>query len=445
VADLCKIKGDLNVMDGSDSTTANNVAASAAPSFAANVHLRRLVTSFLLTPAAAYAIYFASMSVVEQKTQSSELMGFMILSSTLPGFLFAMLAGVVVDRHNRVRILVFSNLLRLLVAIGFAAATRRASSLPLLLGAIYASNFCLSALLQFSAAAEDALIPNVVASQQILGANSITQIVRLAGQGLGAALLAPVLLHLSGASLVGVVAIPLLALSTWVCSRLPRQLGDNGAPSAATWASVWNDLRVGWQFIAHHPAVRRAIIYLALVTVFVLVILTLAPGMAARVWEISTAYISYLAVPGGVGFGVASWLLGRHGHKMEEETWIVCGFLALGGGVALLPALRGLRGLYLLLFVALSLMIGAGLALIFVPARAVLQKQSPGDVRGRVIATQLFMNNVVSTLPLPVIGGLADKVGFGPVIVCLALLSLGVGATGLWHTRKGRRGAALPE
>lgn len=155
-------------MDGFDSTPANNVAASAAPSFAANVHLRRLVTSFLLTPAAAYAIYFASMSVVEQKTQSSELMGFMILSSTLPGFLFAMLAGVVVDRHNRVRILVFSNLLRLLVAIGFAAATRWASSLPLLLGAIYVSNFCLSALLQFSAAAEDALIPSVVASQHIL-------------------------------------------------------------------------------------------------------------------------------------------------------------------------------------------------------------------------------------------------------------------------------------
>jgi len=81
-------------------------------------------------------------------------------------------------------------------------------------------------------------------------------------------------------------------------------------------------------------------------------------------------------------------------------------------------------------------MIGAGLALIFVPARAVLQKQSPGDVRGRVIATQLFMNNVVSTLPLPVIGGLADRVGFGPVMICLALLSLGVGATGLWHARK---------
>jgi ABC-type dipeptide/oligopeptide/nickel transport system permease component len=44
---------------------------------------------------ATYAIYFASMALVEEKTHSSAQMGLMIFSSTLPGFLFALLALVV--------------------------------------------------------------------------------------------------------------------------------------------------------------------------------------------------------------------------------------------------------------------------------------------------------------------------------------------------------------
>ncbi|MEA3377531.1 MAG: MFS transporter [Chloroflexota bacterium] len=317
---------------GIDSTTADSVTASHTLSFSENAQLRRLIVALFLTPAATYAIYFASMAVVEQETHSSAQMGFMILFSTLPGFLFAMLAGVVVDRQNRVLVLVISNVLRVLVVIGFAAATRWVNSLPLLLTAVYASNFLLSALLQFTASAEGALIPNVVASKQLLGANSIFQIVKLGGQGAGAALLAPALLQLGGAPAVGIAAVPLLMLSTWASARLRDELGSNEKELSRKRISLWKDLQVSWRFIARHASVRWAIGCLAFISAFQFVILTLAPSLAARVWGIPIEYMTYLAVPGGLAFGLGVWLLGRHGHKVREEKWIVRGFLALGGG-----------------------------------------------------------------------------------------------------------------
>lgn len=420
---------------GVESTTADSVTASHTLSFSENAQLRRLILALFLTLAATQAIYFASMAVVEQKTHSSAQMGFMILSSTLPGFLFGMLAGVVADRQNRVLVLVISNVLRVLVVIGFVAATRWVDSLPLLLTTVYASNFLLSAILQFTTSAEGALIPNVVASKQLLGANSIFQIVKLGGQGAGAALLAPLLLQLGGAPAVGAAAVPLLALSTWACAQLPDELGNNEMELSTTWASLWEDLRVGWRFIAHHASVRWAIGCLALISAFQFVILTLVPGLAARAWGIPIEYMAYLAVPGGLGFALAVWLLGQHGQKLGEEEWIVRGFLTLGGGLALVPALHTVRGLSAVLFLLISAAAAGGFAMIMIPARAVMQERSPDEMRGRVISTQLFLSNIASTLPLPLIGGLADIVGFRPVLASLALIALGAGVASVRRAR----------
>ena len=66
--------------------------------------------------AATYAIYFACMALVEEKTRSSAQMGLMVFSSP-PGFLFGMLAGVVGFRR------VFAFLA--LIVLGFGAVSVR--------------------------------------------------------------------------------------------------------------------------------------------------------------------------------------------------------------------------------------------------------------------------------------------------------------------------------
>jgi len=405
-------------------------------SLAKNVPLRRLSVAQFVALMATYAIYFASMALVEEKTHSSAQMGLMIFSSTLPGFLFGMLAGVVVDRYDRRRVLVVGNLLRLLIALGFAAAAHWLSDPLPLLAAVYASNFLLSAIAQFTTSAEGSLIPHTVPQERLLAANSIFQVAVLGAQGAGMALLAPPLLRLGGALTVGVVAMPLFALAAWTCAQLPARLGKgSGEQPPQTWASLRDDLRAGWRFVAGDASVRQAIGCLVLVSALLLVLTTLIPGLAARAWGVPVEYVACLAVPGGVGFGLGAWLVGRRGHLLKEKEWISAGLLALGGGLALLPALRVLRGLYVPLFLLVSAGVGAGFALVIVPARTVVQERSPDEMRGRVISTQMFLSNVASTLPLPLTGGLADLIGFQRIFALLALVVLSAGAISVRHTR----------
>jgi hypothetical protein len=80
------------------------------PSVLKNRSFRRLCAAQFTSLVATYAIYFASMALVEEITRSSAQMGLMIFSSTLPGLLFGLLAGVVVDRYERVKVMMAAHL-----------------------------------------------------------------------------------------------------------------------------------------------------------------------------------------------------------------------------------------------------------------------------------------------------------------------------------------------
>jgi len=408
---------------------------SRSPSIAKNVPLRRISLAQFTSLAATYAIYFASMALVEEETHSSAQMGMMVFCSTLPGFLFGMLAGVVVDRYDRRHVLVIGNLLRLLVSVGFAASTHWLEG-SCLLAAVYAGNFVLSAVAQFTTSAEGAVVPHFVPSERLRAANSIFQVATLGAQGAGTVILAPLLLRVGGAPAAGLGAIPLFGTSAWMCARLPRRLGGrNDAGLSHTWASLRKDLQAGWRFVADNPSVRWAIGSLVLMSSLSLALTTLVPGLAARVWGVPIEHVAYLAVPGGLGFGLGAWLVGRRGGRLREEAWVGTGLLLLGTGLALLPTLRALQGPYVLLFLLLSVGLGISFALVIVPARTVVQERSPDEVRGRVLSTQLFLSNLASTLPLPLTGGLADLLGFRRVFSLLALIALGAGAVSARHAR----------
>jgi MFS family permease len=390
--------------------------------------LRYVSSAQFVALVATYTIFFASMTLVEEKTHSSVQMGLMIFVFTLPGYIVGMLAGVLLDRYDRRRALVIGNVLCLLVVTGFAAATRWLDNLAVSLIAVYTSNFFLSAMLQFTASARDSLVPRAVPAKQLLAANSLLQIAMLVAQGTGTVLLAPLLIRIGGASAAGLAVLPMFALATWLYIQSPRRIGDvREAPKRRTLASLLEDLRLGWNFIADQASVRQTIGCFMLVAPLVLVVATLMPGLATHVWGVPVVYMTYLALPGGIGFAAGVWLIGRFGHRHKKEAWITFGILALGVGLALLPALNTLHGICVILFLLVSFGTGAGCAMVIIPARTLVQERAPDKVQGRVISAQLFLSNAASTLPLPLIGKLADVFGLRRVVALLGLLALGVG------------------
>jgi DHA3 family macrolide efflux protein-like MFS transporter len=390
--------------------------------------VRCLGLAQFLAVAATYSIFFSSIAFVEQQTQSSAQMGVMIFAIVLPGYMVGMLAGVFVDRYDRRKSLLISSCFGLISAGVFALGTYLSVELKSLLVVIYCSNFVLSAAVQFSASARDSLLPKAVESEQLYSANSIIQVAFLAAQGFGTVLLSPVLFRLGGIPTVGLVAVPLFVLATISYVGIPREVGVQASSgSGKTLSSLWNDLRAGWKYINDDAALSRAIAYLVLVSSLILVFSTLLPGIASRVWGIAIENVMIVAVPGGLGFALGLWLVGQRGHLLRVEQWVSVGLLTLGGGLALISLLNELQGFSILFFLLISAITGMGFALVIIAARTFTQEHTADEYRGRVMSAQMFMCNLASTLPLPIIGGLADAIGFKSVFVLLGFSVLVAG------------------
>jgi MFS family permease len=102
----------------------------------------------------------------------------------LPLFIFGPVAGVVVDRVNRRRVMIAADLARAALALGFMLASRLSS-----LAVIYVVGASLFSVSSFFNAAKRASIPNLVSStEELLAANSISASTTAATIAVGSAL-----------------------------------------------------------------------------------------------------------------------------------------------------------------------------------------------------------------------------------------------------------------
>ncbi|HLL15155.1 MAG TPA: MFS transporter [Pyrinomonadaceae bacterium] len=140
----------------------------------------------------------------------------------LPLFLFGPIAGVVVDRTDRRRVMIAADAARAVLAAGFLVA-QHFSSLP----AIYAVGASLFAVSAFFNAAKRATIPVIVTdADELLGANSLSVSTTAATIAVGSALGGLVATFISR-DLVFVLNAATFLVSAWMISRirLPRRQG----------------------------------------------------------------------------------------------------------------------------------------------------------------------------------------------------------------------------
>jgi len=105
-----------------------------------------------------------------------------VLCRVLPPMLISPVAGVLVDRFDRKRLLIWSNFLRGIVVLGLLVATER----PDLLWLVYALTIVQFTISSVFEPGQSALIPNLVAPQDLIPANTLVNITWSAMLALGA-------------------------------------------------------------------------------------------------------------------------------------------------------------------------------------------------------------------------------------------------------------------
>ncbi len=331
--------------------------------------------------------------------------GAYLTAMALPYAIVGPVAGVWVDRLPRRTVMMVCDLARAVIVLGLVWAPNLAAVLVLV---TLKSTFS-----TFFTPAEQATIRSTVPHGDLIAANSLNKLsdngARLIGPGLGGLILA--VGGLRGAFVADSVSFLLSAL---ILTRLPRIAP---APTIAhEKRQFWPEFRAGVVHIKQRRALVMAVssmiaaTFLIRATDTVGVVVLKDLGVTAGELGLSFTFL-------GVGYVAGAIVVGQWGHKVSPLLVMGLTVLELGSLMAMLglAVARQMSGGSVAFFAAFPsrLLLGVGFAAGGVAYGAIVQRETPSDLMGRVSATTEMLTTIVPLVAPFVISLLAAWLGVG--------------------------------
>jgi len=396
----------------------------------------------IFTQIAVNLFNFFLILLVFKETQSNTAVSGIVLSFTVPAILFGSIAGVFVDRWNKKKVLIVTNLLRalaLLVLVFF----------PHNLYVIYTISFIVTLITQFFIPAESPILPLIVKKENLLSANALFGMA-IFGSILVAYILAgPLLSALKPINTVLLLATLFVISSIFIAFIKLTYAKDPDMKLNDGKLNILNDLHATMSLMLRTKEIFRSLILLALSQMLVLVIATIAPGYASEILSIPVEEFSILFItPAALGMVLGAITLANVFNKHSKDKIITVGIFLSGFAMLLLPygskvASRDfvhVLNVYLPHFldinilhimIVLAFVLGVANAFVFVPANTILQEKSSEEIRGRLYGFLNTIVGVISLLPVIIVGGLSDLIGVGTVITWIGLIIIAFGVSRL--------------
>jgi MFS family permease len=399
-----------------------------------NPRFLALFLSQILTQVGGNMVLYGLTIQVFKLTGSSTSTALLLLTFLVPAVAFGAIAGVFVDRYDRRKILIWTNVARGLLFLLMIFFDQQVVVL-------YAITGVVATLTTFFAPAETAMIPLVVKRSDLMTANGLFVLGLQASFALGFAVLGPLLLAVVGVNvLIGIVAgtYLLAGLLCWTLPAAPSVLaGASGSAVRQAGAAVratLAQLKEGLVYIKDHHNIFWALAYLTITSSLIGVLGVLGPAFADKTLGLRPEDFWVLVLPLGIGLVGGIISLNLFGKLVPRKRLIEIGLVILGASLLILGGAQGLGlpsdGILTLLNVCVVVAFTAGIsyAYVAVPAQTALQEELPEDVRGRVFGVLNMLVSLASFLPIILVGPLADITG--PTIVIMSCAAV-VGATAL--------------
>lgn len=355
--------------------------------------------------------------LVYRLTGSELLLGVVSFCGQIPTLLLTPYAGVVVDRGDRKRIMLWTQILSTLQSALLAVLTltdvitvTHLLVLQLAQGVINAFDTPARQALVVEMVEDRADVPNAIALNSSMVNGS-----RIIGPALGGVIIAAVgegwCFALDAVSYVGVV------ISIAMMRLKPRARAGQTNP-------VHHELRLGWRYVAGHVPIRTALLLVAIISIATMPYTVLMPAIADKQLGGGPNTMGMLMGATGVG-ALASgiYLAGRH-SVVGLGRVILVGAFTLSVGLVAFSMSRNVW-----LAAALLTLVGAGLIVLLASANTIIQTIVDEAFRGRVMA--FYTMAFFGTSPIgSLLGGFfADRIGAAMTIRVGGLVCL---ATAMW-------------
>lgn len=353
---------------------------------------------------------FALPLLVFFETGSALDLGIASAATIVPYLLFGLVLGAWVDRGDRKRLMVVTDLGRAAVVatIPLAAALGVLSAWW-----IYAVAFVASTLTIVFEACEFAAMPNLARGADLAVLNGRVQSSYSIAAVIGP-LLAGVLINLVSAPIVILLDGITFALSAWTVAAI--QTGFNAAVSEPTASSVLDDVRAGLRYVFGHPVLRTIAIMLAIVNFLSITTNAQLVLFATQQFQASGTEIAWLYAAESLGMGVFALVVAPLRRRLPFAT-VALGSLALYGALIAAFALNSSYPVALVLWA----LCGGAIIVFNVAASSLRQQIVPDAMLGRVMTIASVL--AWSTIPVGALAGglLVDRTGD----VVLAYLGIG--------------------
>jgi MFS family permease len=414
-----------------------------------NPRFLALFLSQILTQVGGNMVLYGLTIQVFKLTGSSTSTALLLLTFLVPAVVFGAIAGVFVDRYDRRKILIWTNVARGLLFLLLIFFDQQVVVL-------YAITGIVATLTTFFAPAETAMIPLVVKRSDLMTANGLFVLGLQASFALGFAVLGPLLLAVTGVNvLIGIVAATYLlaGLLCWTLPAAPSLLsgaaGSAVRQAGAAVRATMAQLKEGLVYIKDHHNIFWALAYLTITSSLIGVLGVLGPAFADDTLGLRPEDFWVLVLPLGVGLVGGIISLNLFGKLIARKRLIEIGLVILGVSLLILGGAQGLglptEGVVTLLNVCIVVAFTAGVsyAYVAVPAQTALQEELPEDVRGRVFGVLNTLVSLASFLPIIIVGPIADVTG--PTVVIMACAAI-VGGTALasWFVAPAMDATARP-
>lgn len=363
---------------------------------------------------------------VYQQTGSTIATAGMIVAELAPAVLLGPAAGVFVDRWDRKRLLVATNLFQ---ALAVAALLLVSSDARLWL--VYAVAAAQSLAMAFAEPAEAALLPAIVREEQLLAANSLAafnnRLARLVGVPLGGVLLEVFGLH--SVVLIDVASF-LVAAALLAPIAAPRAVIAAGDATSAL-GRFFDELADGVRLVRRESAIATLFAVLAIMTFGGTMLDPLQAPWVHDVLEQGAALYGWLlAVHAAFGI-IGSLAVGHFGANLSPRHLI--GWSSLLAGVLL--AVK-----YNVPSVPLALMLTAAGGVVSVVSaigvQTLIQQSVRDEYRGRVFGALGASGALFSLLGASIGGVAAEWVGIVPMLDVAAALVAAAGVVVLVAYRR---------
>jgi MFS family permease len=320
-------------------------------------------------------------------TGSATYLGLDAFLQQLPIMLFTLIGGVLADRLDRRRTLLFSQYVQ--------TATAGTLALLVYFGAvqiwhILALSFLTGCAQAFGGPAYQSLIPSLVHKRDLTNAIALNSIQFNVARVIGP-LLAGTVLALFAVRGYGdtdpepmSALFTLNALSYLVVIYALLSLHVRHIPPATT-QPMLEELRVGVRYVRRTPAIP-ALIVLAFATTFLgMPVLTLLPVFARDIYEAGVGEYSRMMAFSGAGAIAGSLIVAWMGHFRRMGVTTLAVQVAFGLFILLFALTRILYVSYALLFLT-----NVALMIVFSTVTSLIQLIAPNEMRGRVMSIYLL-------------------------------------------------------